>query len=85
MAVLARIKIAEEELESLNDELNSIFDWIKRLDEVDTKDVLPLTSVMEMELHRRQDEVLEGESREKILANSPENDDVFFVVPKVID
>ena len=85
IAHLARLKIPEERLSSLAVELNNILEWIELLSEVDTEDVKPMTSVVDMEAPRRVDEVTDGGYPEKILANAPESADGYFVVPKVIE
>ena len=85
IAFLARLKIDDNKVEPLRDELNSIFDWIKLLEEVDTDNVSPLTSVVDMELYQRADQVLEVQNRDDILANAPQKEEEFFVVPKVIE
>jgi aspartyl-tRNA(Asn)/glutamyl-tRNA(Gln) amidotransferase subunit C len=82
---LARLRVDEERLEPLAQELNNILGWIEQLNEVDTNDVAPMTSVVEMTLPRRRDEVTDGAKPDEILANAPETDDGFFVVPKVVE
>lgn len=85
IATLARLRIADAELESLTGELSKIVDWVERLDEVDTAHVAPMTSVARMALPRRADAVTDGGIRDKILANAPLTEDGYFVVPKVIE
>ncbi len=85
IATLARIRIDEEALEPLAGELNNILGWVEQLDEVDTKDVPPMTSVVETELFQRTDRVDDGGQVEDVLANAPEEAEHFFVVPKVVE
>jgi len=85
IAQLARLRVDEERLAPLAQELNNILGWIEQLNEVDTSDVAPMTSVVEMALPRRNDDVTDGAMPDKILANAPETDDGFFVVPKVVE
>lgn len=85
IARLARIRVGEEELEALTDELSQILAWVEQLGEVDTEGVEPMTSVVEVTLPRREDEVTEGGIPDKVLANAPETEDGFFAVPKVIE
>lgn len=85
IARLARIHVDEADLAPLADELNNILGWVEQLDEVDTDGVEPMTSVVEMVQRLRADEVTDGGVRDKVLANAPESDDGFFVVPKVIE
>ena len=69
----------------LADELNNILGWVEQLDEVETDGVEPMTSVVEMVQRLRADTVTDGGVRDKVLANAPDSDDGFFVVPKVIE
>ncbi|MEK9707084.1 MAG: Asp-tRNA(Asn)/Glu-tRNA(Gln) amidotransferase subunit GatC [Alphaproteobacteria bacterium] len=85
IARLARIHVDEADLAPLADELNNILGWVEQLEEVDTDGVEPMTSVVEMVQRLRADEVTDGGVRDKVLANAPESDDGFFVVPKVIE
>ncbi len=85
IAFLARIKIPEPELDPLASELNNILGWIEQLSEVDTDGVDPMTSVADMELYKRQDVITDGNCRDKALANTPSNNDAFFIVPKVVE
>ena len=85
IARLARIHVPEESREALAGELSNILGWVEQLAEVDTDDVAPMTSVVEVPLPRRKDEVTDGDCQDKVLANAPRSDDGFFVVPKVIE
>ncbi|MGH6944316.1 MAG: Asp-tRNA(Asn)/Glu-tRNA(Gln) amidotransferase subunit GatC [Geminicoccaceae bacterium] len=85
IARLARIEVQESELEPLARELSHILGWIEQLGEVDTQDVAPMTSVVAMRLALREDEVTDGAKAEAILANAPERQDGYFVVPKVVE
>jgi aspartyl-tRNA(Asn)/glutamyl-tRNA(Gln) amidotransferase subunit C len=85
IARLAHIEIADAELQPLAGELSHILAWIEQLNEVDTAAVTPMTSVAAMRLAWRTDEVRDGDRREDILANAPERDDGYFVVPKVVE
>ena len=82
---LSRISIDDEKAKKLRNDLNSIFKLIEKLDELDTKKVEPLTSIAETNLKLRKDEIKSKNIREDILKNSPEDNDDFFVVPKVIE
>ncbi len=84
-AHLARIEVAEEELDHLAQELSGILDFMEQLNEVDVEGVEPMTSVTPMRLKRRVDVVTEGDIQEKILANAPDAREGFFAVPKVVE
>ena len=85
IARLARIKITDKEAAALKSELSGILEWVEQLNEVDVTGIEPMTSAVEMTLRRRADEVTDGEKADDVIANAPESDDHFFVVPKVIE
>ena len=82
---LSRISVDEKRAEKLADDLNSIFEFIEKLNELKTNDVKPLTSIAETTLKFRSDEVKSKNIREQIIKNSPEDNEDYFVVPKVIE
>jgi len=85
IARLARIALKDDEVEPLADELSGILAFVEKLDRVNTDDVEPMTSVVEMSLRRRVDDVTDGGQADAALANAPERADSFFTVPKVIE
>ena len=85
IAHLARIAVAEEEVEHLRGEINAILAFVEQLDEVDVTGVEPMTSVTPMAMKKRQDVVTDGGKAEDIVANAPETADNFFLVPKVVE
>ena len=82
---LSRISVDDAKANKLAGDLNSIFDFIEKLNELNTDNVEPLTSVAETTLKLRVDEVKSGNIREQILKNSPDENDDFFVVPRVVE
>tara|TARA_B100001741_G_scaffold76405_1_gene61846 strand:- start:717 stop:1004 length:288 start_codon:yes stop_codon:yes gene_type:complete len=82
---LARISLDEEKASKLAKDLNSIFEFIEKLNELKTDNVEPLTSVAETRLRFREDQIKSENIREKILKNSPDENKDFFVVPKVVE
>jgi len=85
MAHLARIAIAEDEVEHLQGELNAMLAFVEQLAEVDVSGVEPMTSVTPMAMKMRKDEVTEGGIADAIMANAPAREDHFFLVPKVVE
>ena len=85
IARLARIKITDDEAKGLRQELNGILSWVEQLGEVDTAAVEPMTRVVAQELKKRQDVVTDGGIAADVVANAPQTDDNFFVVPKVVE
>ena len=82
---LARISVDEKKIDSLAKDLSSIFKFIEQLNEINTENVVPISSITNEPLRLRKDEINDGKIREKILENSPEKNEEFFVVPKVIE
>jgi len=82
---LSRISVDEKKAEKLAGDLNSIFKFIEKLNELNTDNVKPLTSVAETILKLRPDEVKSKNIREQIVKNSPQDNEDYFVVPKVIE
>jgi aspartyl-tRNA(Asn)/glutamyl-tRNA(Gln) amidotransferase subunit C len=85
VAHLARIAVAEEEVEPLRGELNAILAFVEQLGEVNVAGVEPMTSVTPMAMKMRKDEVTDGGIADAIMANAPAREDHFFLVPKVIE
>ena len=85
IAHLARIAVADDEVEHLQGELNAILAWVEQLQAVDVEGVEPMTSVTPMRMKMRQDEVTDGEKAADIVKNAPMHDENFFLVPKVVE
>lgn len=85
VAHLARIALSEEEAERMMGELNGILGFVEQLSEVDVTGVEPMTSVTPMAMKKRQDVVTDGGKADDIVANAPETDRNFFLVPKVVE
>ena len=82
---LSRISVDEQKAEKLAGDLNSIFEFIEKLNELKTDNVEPLTSVAETTLKFRPDKIESENIREQIIKNSPKDNEDYFVVPKVIE
>ena len=85
IARLARVAVADDEVEHLKGELNAMLDFVEQLSEVDVAGVEPMTSVMPMKMRQRADEVTDGGIAPDILKNAPARQDDFFMVPKVVE
>jgi aspartyl-tRNA(Asn)/glutamyl-tRNA(Gln) amidotransferase subunit C len=85
IAHLARIAVAEDEVEHLKGELNAMLAFVEQLQEVNVEGVEPMTSVTPMTMKKRADVVTDGGDAEAILQNAPASEDHFFLVPKVIE
>jgi aspartyl-tRNA(Asn)/glutamyl-tRNA(Gln) amidotransferase subunit C len=82
---LSRIAISDAEADAMVSELNGILNWVEQLGEVDVTGVEPMTAVITNTLRLRDDLVTDGDVREKVLANAPAKEGIFFGVPKVIE
>ena len=85
IAKLSRISVDDEKAKKLAGDLNSIFDFIEKLNELKTDQIKPLSSIAETSLKLRNDEIKSQNMREEIIKNSPEKNEDYFVVPKVIE
>ena len=85
-ADLIEIDVSDEQLDKMN--INSVVEWINKLQEIDTKGVEPMLNPAEHKLPLREDVVTESNMRNEILANTPDTAGVsrgYFAVPKVMD
>ena len=85
IAHLARIAVADAEVEHLRGELNAILAFVEQLSKVDVDGVEPMTSVTPMTMKKRADDVTDGGMADDIVKNAPAREDHFFVVPKVVE
>jgi aspartyl-tRNA(Asn)/glutamyl-tRNA(Gln) amidotransferase subunit C len=85
IAHLARIAVAENEVEHLKGELNTMLAFVEQLAEVNVDNVEPMTSVTPMAMKKRVDEVTDGGLAEDIVKNAPMSEDNFFLVPRVVE
>jgi aspartyl-tRNA(Asn)/glutamyl-tRNA(Gln) amidotransferase subunit C len=85
VAHLARIAVADEEVENLQGELNAILAFVEQLGAVDVAGVEPMTSVMPMAMKMREDKVTDGGIADAVIANAPAHEHHFFLVPKVVE
>ncbi len=85
IAALARIRVAEEDVPRLMEEMNGILGWIEQLNEVDVEGIEPLAGAALRALPMRDDVVTDGGIVEQVLANAPERIGDFYVVPKVVE
>ena len=82
---LARISVDEEKIDDLAKDLSSIFNFIEQLNKLNTDKIEPLSSILNEPLRSRKDEINDGKIRDQVLENSPQKNEQFFIVPKVIE
>ncbi len=97
VADLANLELTDQERQSLAKELNSILDYIARLNELNTEGVPPMAQTSDRLVHSEQtgDDKFAYARREDVLRpslphsdavkNAPDSDGDFFKVPKVIE
>lgn len=85
VARLARLKVTEDELDFYTPQVGGIIKWVEQLGEVDTENVEPLASVVDLKLSPREDKITDGGIQADVLANAPETAEGFYVVPKVVE
>jgi aspartyl-tRNA(Asn)/glutamyl-tRNA(Gln) amidotransferase subunit C len=85
VAKLSRISLDDSKLESLSKDLASILNFVEQLNELDTKKTEPLNSIVDKTLEPRTDKINDGEIKNDILKNSPDKNEDFFIVPKVVE
>ena len=85
VAKLSRISLDDNKFDSLSKDLDSILTFVEKLNELDTKEIKTLKSISDKTLEARNDIVDDGKIKNDILKNSPEKNEDFFIVPKVIE
>ena len=84
VAHLARLGLTDAELGRLEGQLNTILDRYAKLAELDTDAIPPTAQTIELENILRDDVALPSLPAEAVLANAPERDGDFFVVPAIL-
>ncbi len=84
VALLSRLQLSDDELESMTEQLGKILSYIDQLSELDTDAVEPMAHALEISNAFRDDEVRPSLPRESALGNAPNADDECFRVPAVL-
>ena len=85
VARLARLALTDAELETMREQLNGILAYIEKLDELDTRDVAPMSHAVPMVNVMRDDDAGPCLPRDEALANAPDRAGEFFRVPRIIE
>jgi len=85
IANLARLQIEEAEVEQYATDLSSIINLVEQMNEVDTKNILPMAHPLDATQRLREDKVTEEDQRDKFQSIAPSADKGLYVVPKVIE
>ncbi len=84
IAKLARLELSEKEVESYTAQLSTVLEYMQQLDELNLKDVEPLTHVFQMQNVFREDKVAMSLPQKQILQNGPEVQSGHFKVPQIL-
>ncbi len=82
VGILAKLELSDAEREQVKSDMGRMLDYIDKLGELDTTDVEPLSHVFPVENVFREDVVTNGDERERILSNAPQEKEGMFVVPR---
>ncbi len=85
VGILAKLELSDEEKEEAKRDMGRMLDYIDKLNELDTEGVEPMSHVFSMNNVFREDAVVNGDDRENILANAPEQKDGAFKVPRTME
>jgi len=85
IANLARLQIEQAEVEQYATDLSSIINLVEQMNEVDTKNILPMAHPLDATQRLREDKVTEEDQRDKFQSIAPSADKGLYVVPKVIE
>ena len=84
IAKLARLKLADNELENYKKNLQEILDFADTINHVNTDDIGETIGINENYNVFRKDEIVEFGDREALLQNAPDQERGMFKIPKVI-
>lgn len=85
VGILAKLELSDEEKEQAKSDMGRMLDYIDKLGELDTTDVEPMSHVFSVENVFRGDVVTNGDERERLLSNAPQEKDGMFVVPRTFE
>ena len=85
IAMLARLRLADDEFAETVDKLSRIVDFVDQLSKAATQDVVPMAHPLDASQRLRPDEVTEPDDRDRFQANAPLVRDGLYLVPKVIE
>ena len=85
VGILAKLELSPEEKEEAKKDLGRMLDYIVKLTELDTSGVEPMSHIFPVNNVFREDVVTNGDERDRILANAPQQKDGAFKVPKTVE
>jgi len=84
LALLARLELSDAEVTALGPQVASILDFVEQLADLDTENVEPMTTALDVDNRWRADERMAGLTNDQALQNAPQRDDDCFLVPPVL-
>ena len=84
LALLARLELSDDEVATIGPQLDSILDFVQKLSELDTENVEPMTTALDVDNRWREDQQVPGLSHDQALQNAPARDADSFLVPPVL-
>mgnify|MGYP000356013585 CR=1 FL=1 len=85
IAHLARLKIEEDKIIKISEDISNILSLVEQLQMTDTNNIEPMAHPMDATQTLRTDKVSEVDNRDKLQAVAPNTKDGLFLVPKVIE
>lgn len=85
VAVLARIRVNDQQVAELENDLGNILNLVDQLQGADTSNTPPMAHPLDAVQRLRVDEVTETNQREAFQAIAPATEAGLYLVPKVID
>ena len=85
ISYLARIRLDRDKKEKITKDLENIINFVAELQDLNTKDIAPLANPLEKVAPKREDSVTSKSRKDAFLSNSPESDQDYFMVPKVVE
>lgn len=82
VGILAKLELSDREKEQAKSDMGRMLDYIDKLGELDTTDVEPMSHVFPVQNVFREDVVINGNDREHMLSNAPQEKDGMFMVPR---
>lgn len=84
LALLARLELSDDEVATVRPQLESILEFVRRLGELETDSIEPMTTALEVDNRWRDDAQRTGLSTGQALENAPAHDEQYFLVPPVL-
>lgn len=84
IAKLSKIDLKDEEISSMSKQIEQFLEYVEQLNDI-PENIEPLDNLTGNTNILREDNVVDFNNKEKIISNSPKNDNGFILVPKVLE